>query len=370
MPRPILYVAQILEWADSHHERTGEYPTQGSGPVLDAPGENWRNIDNCLRLGFRGLPGGSSLARLLQEERGVRNRKNLPPYTLQQIDEWVRAHREREGDWPHSDSGPIPEAPGETWMAVNVALRNGQRGMPGGSSLAQLLERRHGARNRMRLPRLMEAQILKWMDAEYRRSGMHPHTKSGPVKDAPGETWFAVDHALRAGARGLPGGSSLAKLLEEHRGVGRHVRKPPLSLPLILTWIDEHRQEHGAWPNLYSGPIRGAPGETWLIVDEALRKGKRGLPGGSSLAKVLAEYRGVRNIHSLPPLTEDQIRAWAAVWKRQHGRRPTRPSGPIPGTHGETWQAVDIALQKGHRSLPGGSSLAKLLEDMGDRSPR
>ncbi|MGH2603208.1 MAG: hypothetical protein ACRDJ9_27970 [Dehalococcoidia bacterium] len=193
---------------------------------------------------------------------------------------------------------------------------------------------------------------------------MYPHSNSGPVTDAPGETWLAIDHALRRGVRGLPGGSSLAKLLEQHRRVGRHVRKPPLSVPLILGWLDEHRREHGTWPTSRSGAIRGAPGETWGIVNEALRHGQRGLPAGSSLVKLLVHYRGVRNFQHLPRLSKQQIRAWATAWKKQHGRRPTASSGPIPGTHGETWSAIDMALHQGHRGLPGGSSLAKLLNDM------
>jgi hypothetical protein len=38
------------------------------------------------------------------------------------------------------NSGPIPEAPGENWHAVNLALYNGHRGLRGGSSLAKLLK--------------------------------------------------------------------------------------------------------------------------------------------------------------------------------------------------------------------------------------
>ena len=45
------------------------------------------------------------------------------------------------GRWPKRDSGPIEEAPGETWGAVEMALAHGQRGLPGGSSLIRLLKR-------------------------------------------------------------------------------------------------------------------------------------------------------------------------------------------------------------------------------------
>jgi hypothetical protein len=63
--RAKLTVAQILRWADAHHRRTGRWPTAGGGPAVGAPGEGWHAIDNALRLGLRGLPGGDSLPLLL-----------------------------------------------------------------------------------------------------------------------------------------------------------------------------------------------------------------------------------------------------------------------------------------------------------------
>ena len=46
------------------------------------------------------------------------------------------------GRLPTETSGPIPEAPGETWKAVQVALVRGGRGLPGGNSLAYPLGRK------------------------------------------------------------------------------------------------------------------------------------------------------------------------------------------------------------------------------------
>jgi hypothetical protein len=99
-----------------------------------------------LRTGFRGLPGGSSLARLLAEHRAVRNKSCLPELTEEVIVAWAAAPHERTGQWPSEASGPIADAPGETWKAVNLALFQGLRGLPGGSSLYQLL------RARLRIP--------------------------------------------------------------------------------------------------------------------------------------------------------------------------------------------------------------------------
>jgi hypothetical protein len=95
----------------------------------------------ALDRGWRGLPGGTTLARLLARERGKRNHKDLPRLTPGQIRAWAVAHHRRTGVWPGRKTGSIPEAPGETWSGVNAALMTGGRGLPGGSSLSRLLKK-------------------------------------------------------------------------------------------------------------------------------------------------------------------------------------------------------------------------------------
>jgi hypothetical protein len=75
MPKSRLTVQKVLAWAGAHHRRTGEWPRTGSGAIPESPGDTWLRIDNALRYGYRGLEGGSSLARLLQRERGVPARR-------------------------------------------------------------------------------------------------------------------------------------------------------------------------------------------------------------------------------------------------------------------------------------------------------
>ena len=55
--------------------------------------------------------------------------------TIKQIQTWARAYRSATGRWPSAESGPIAEAPalGETWMAIDLVLRFGHRGLPGDS---------------------------------------------------------------------------------------------------------------------------------------------------------------------------------------------------------------------------------------------
>jgi hypothetical protein len=290
--RPPLTVARVLAWADAHRRRTGGWPQARSGPVAAAPEETWRAIDDALRTGQRGLAGGTSLTRLLAEQRGVRSRQYAPPLQRRRILAWARAHRRRTGSWPTAGSGPIADAPDETWRAVDEALRNGRRGLPGRRSLAGLLARAAGARNRTSLPHLTVTRILAWADAHYRRTGMWPTDDCGPVVDAAGETWKAVAMALRYGYRGLRGGLSLARLLAAQRGVRNRVSLPALSVARIRAWAQAHRRRTGSWPNRESGPVAEAAGETWSAIDLALCYGHRGLPGGSSLARLVAAGRG------------------------------------------------------------------------------
>jgi hypothetical protein len=225
--RPPLTIKQILTRADSHHVRTGEWPGVMSGHVLDNLNEKWLNVNNALRLGLRTLEGGESLARLLDRERGVRNLGNLPPLTEDQIVAWARAYYEQTGAWPNENSGPIPDSRGEDWANVNQALRDGDRGLPGVDTLARLLARRLSIRNRASMPRLTIQQILAWARQHHARTGEWPQVRSGQIQDAPGETWCAVEEALRYGRRGLKGGSSLAQLLARRLGVRNWADVPP-----------------------------------------------------------------------------------------------------------------------------------------------
>src|SRR5438094_729721 len=86
---PDLEIEQILAWADAHHARTGRWPTAEAGPIADAPGETWNALDKALKKGGRGLPGGSSLACLLEERRDVPHRLHLPRLSIEQILRWA-----------------------------------------------------------------------------------------------------------------------------------------------------------------------------------------------------------------------------------------------------------------------------------------
>ena len=138
-----------------HTARTGRWPTCSSGPCLEAPGEHWGSLMSAVHEGQRGLPGGSTFAQLLVKHRGHRSKGHAPRLSIPQILDWALAFQTRHGEWPTSHSGPVAEAPGETWSGIQSALGRGRRGLPGGSTLARLRDSSaaHAPRRRIRRAR-------------------------------------------------------------------------------------------------------------------------------------------------------------------------------------------------------------------------
>src|SRR5262249_46949533 len=142
-------------------------------------------------------------------------------------------------------------------------------------------------------------------------------------------------HALALGLRGLPGDSSLAELLAAERGapapdmgpraladkiwaweqeafaVKPRRRKPPggqpkvprITIEQVLAWADAHHAATGCWPVKISGKVTTGSDETWARIDNALRKGIRGLAVITSLPRLLNEKRGVPTAGNPAPLT-------------------------------------------------------------------
>lgn len=121
--RPDLSIRQILAWADAFHARTGRWPSKTAGLIPESDGNTWNAVHLALLRGSRGLERGSSLARLLAEQRGKRNHLDLPRLTIKQILRWADRHYRRSSDWPTLNSGTVAEAPTETWHNLDAALR-------------------------------------------------------------------------------------------------------------------------------------------------------------------------------------------------------------------------------------------------------
>ena len=80
-----------------------------------------------------------------------------------------------------------------------------------------------------RKPPLTVARILSWADAHHRRTGEWPGKLSGPVAEAPRETWCKVDLAIRLGPFPAP---FQLMVLRSLVGAGLYPRPPPDCMPL------------------------------------------------------------------------------------------------------------------------------------------
>lgn len=362
---PELTVDQILMWADTYKSLTGQWPTVRSGRILDTD-ERWVRVNNALQQGQRGLKPGSSLARLLHKHREVRNKKALPPLTVAQVLRWADAHRNSHGSWPTKHAGKVSNTQ-ENWSAVITAANEGLRGLPQGTSWANLLAMHRGYRNPRALRPLSVSRILKWADDFRRRKGEWPNRRSGEIPGT-NETWNRIETALQQGQRSLPGGNSLAQLLATKRGRRNRMRLPQLTSKQIIRWAKRHRRVTGAWPTVDSGAIEGTT-ETWQTVTGAIARGRRGLEQHSGLAGFLETHVGHRNRKTLPLLSISRILEWADAYHAEKKEWPTRLSGDIPNT-ADTWLSIDSALRKAGRGLRGKSSLPRLLASKRGVKPR
>ena len=326
---------------------------RGECVAMDAAGEGRAGPDRDDRITGQ-CGGGHGMA------------KKAVNLTRAQIWRWARAHYDRWGKWPGRDTGPVTDGPDITWSTVDRCLKKGGHGLRAGSSLSELIKDYGGLQNLRRAkPGLTRKQVLDWADLHHERMGKWPDRDSGPVIGGGGISWGTIDKRLRYGGLNLPGGMTLTRLLREARGVWDRRGKPRLTIKRILKWSDAHYNLHGRWPVTLSGPVHGAPGEDWAAVDMALRDGRRGLPGGSSLARVLDNHRGVPSGKGRACLTVSEIAEWAKQHQKRTGRWPTRKSGAVHGAPAENWGAIDSALRTGSRGLRGDSSLAKLRERFG-----
>ncbi|MCH7700475.1 MAG: hypothetical protein IID37_02190 [Planctomycetes bacterium] len=165
--------------------------------------------------------------------------------------------------------------------------------MEGGTSRPKLLADKRGRRNLQDLIPLTESLILRWATAHRKRTGNWPTVDSGVIPDAPNpqETWRRVENAMAKGRRGMPGGSSIAKLLLEHRKKRHLHRQPRLTIKQILIWIDAHYWRTQKCPRSHDGLIYGTQQEKWRNIDNGLRYGLRGLKDGSSIARLISKHR-------------------------------------------------------------------------------
>ncbi len=87
----------------------------------------------------------------------------------------------------------------------------------------------------------------------------------------------------------------------------KRLTKKDLKEEQIIEWAKAFHKKHRKWPSMLSGEVEGAD-EVWGNLQSSLYMGGRGLPGGSSINKLLISH-GLKDEKA--DLTEEQIVEWA-----------------------------------------------------------
>lgn len=301
-PLRIITEEELRSAALEYFQHTGRFPSAGSqGTVSGLPSETWRTMAHAMSSGRCLNSSAQGISEFMRPLRKQHNApaQGVPPGTLRKPllnEDSVRAAARDffrlHGRLPtHHSREPIPSLPNETWPGINFAGQNGSRGLSEGRTVSKIL-----APLRAELgidPPLSEAGIVAAAQEFHRLNGRLPNSGDSSQRPPglPRDTWCILNHALSRGLRGLPGGTTLAKLLAPLR---KELAPTGVQLTeeIIHAAAREYHRTHGRLPtNLSQEDLSGLSGITWLNVEYAARAGSRGLPGGSSLSRMLAPLR-------------------------------------------------------------------------------
>lgn len=293
---------------------------------------------------------------------------NAPTLTKEKIIEAATRFREVRGRHPNTQDGAASRyfrtRRHETWAGVNVCLRRGLRGLPGGETLKSVLK--EAAVVTEKAP-LNQEDIEEALVAYYQENGCLPCALNTEMVPALGSSWATLNGTLQKGHRGLPGGDSVHQMAVR-LGLVEPVRRPDLTVEIIEEGVRRFHAEHGKAPTQLSGDATAYVGckTSWKSIDSRLRVGSCGFPGGDSLMET-ATRLGLRNGRGYKPsLSYAKIENAVRHYIQRTGRTPHNKCGDATEDfgHPETWSAIEGALQQGLRGLPGGSTLGKLKRDL------
>jgi hypothetical protein len=348
--------------------------------TLHTQGMAVESIDINLIKSTHPLDG---LLRYTSEAFGINNFEMLkeaircayPNLTKEIIINWVRSYIDKHKRKPYKSDGIVEFAEGEfkgiIWNSINSALNRGNRGLPGNSSLSDLIEENFDIKNPKNAPQLSENSICDLIQTFIDLYERKPQSTDENVPGIEGLSWANIDRRLREGSYGLPGGSSLAQLIRERFSIRDQVIVPTIPLEMIHSWVESYLAEYREKPTAKSGKIKYASGEfqglSWHSVNQAIKTGKTSLPKGSTLADYIAATFGIKNPKKAVAITKSLVLKWVDQFMQKHERKPTVNDGIIEFAGadfpGLTWRLLNNYLSKGGRSLQGGSSLSKLIKE-------
>ncbi len=317
----------ILDAAQNHFDKykkdhgVGRWPSCKDFSTISTwplKGESWGTIDKHLRVGGRGLAGGSSLSQLL-EDNGLG-----PSITVDDIITAARQHYTDieaitgTGKWPSSsDDNEITSGSleGKSWKGVNTALIRGYYGLPSDTSLSKLLKE-HGCYddNTLSMDDIIAAAKLHYKETKEKTGrGKWPSSKDNTeISNGPlaGEKWASIHTAIRDGHRGLsPYKGGLPSFLKDNDCYDRPMTKQDIILSCI--YYKENNPDN-KWPtNKVKERINDDSilhGMSWSAVDK--RK-----VDGMTLNQIIKEHENspelyeatkpIKNIsYDAPPQTD------------------------------------------------------------------
>ena len=254
-----------------------------------------------------------------------------------------------------SASGAVADAPGETWRAVDAALRVGVRGLPGGivpgpapgpaTGPAQPptpAPADGGTGPRLgRRPPPTHGRLAHWP-----RPARSPtrREKRGRPSAAPFISAAEAFPAARRWAGFWPNAAAFASRAGCPRSPCDRFapgRRPTAAAP-------------GAWPTPATGPVLEAPGRDVAGIQFGpVRRPPRSSRRSNARRPAEPATAGRRRPGSLP--ADD--RADPRLGRRPppaHGRLASLPIRPHPRRRGETWRTVDSALRRNRRGWRAG----------------
>ncbi len=378
----ILTVQKIISWMKATEEKTGKLPLRGDEAIWSKndnggfeliENETWAKINYALHNGRKGLinSDGTIIADSLTDFKikyGVVDARLL---SERQIIEWLLATHEKNGHpvkrrdkivWSKDAKGNFEIVSGENWIAIDQALRDGQRGLvcEDGSPIANSL---HGLKNKNDL--VDQPTLLK--STERTTSGIGKVLK--PAAQEIGKlTNDILGHAEHD--------------LKKRHGLNQNSR---LDEGHIVKWIKDTYEKTGkipgakdkdVWAKDALGQFTLVEGETWRAIDHALTRRHRGLTNEDETF-IARSLMGLKIKHGLDysKLTEDQILEWISATFEKTGKYPskathtpvwTRQNGGLSVVDGEQWAAIDKAIKYGYRRLvkSDGSKIAAGLADL------
>ncbi len=265
------------------------WPNRKDGVVPDLGG-SWLAIDEALRVGVRGLPGGSSLSKERLALIGSRSRKQL---TAASVKDAILAHHAATGAWPNESTAGATPGVAHSWSYLRAVVRKGTL-FPNGYTFSKLVRELRGlspSKGKITIDSVEDAirafQVAndgKW--SSLATKGAVPITS----RDGPTLTWQTLDVYLARGLAGLPKVGddgrplTLAKVVARLRGViaGSTSLTVGMVEQAMLTW----RRNEGRWPTAKTPGNAPRIGVTWKALNIYLQRGKRGLPSKLTLKRV------------------------------------------------------------------------------------